>query len=255
MNADTNDTYSVQDMFQTVVTPKDFSTTQSQHNQLPDIHTMPKLDKEAIYLFFKEQCTEQHKMNRIRDKYIDDRHLGLGWGNITYSKYDDGLLEFQFIVRNRQSNETYPVHFFQDKEGKFYTNIPSNGKRTLAKQWCFDKSTWNGTVTDYKNNIKWSGNISNIYGNKNTLEYTETTNMKDGEHQYRYKAEFGTDNTPYGRELKFKATHVSTVNGKSGKPIVTETVYKGDLLALLHDLGLYKGVPLPMKTFKTIIRD
>ena len=76
--------------------------------------------------------------------------------------------------------------------------------------------------------------------------------MKDGEHQYRYKAEFGTDDTPYGRELKFKATHVSTVNGKSGKPIVTETVYKGDLLALLHDLGLYKGAPQPMKTFKTI---
>ena len=253
MNADTNDTYTVQDMFQTVVTPTEFSTTQSQHDQLPDIRTMPKLDKEALYLFYKELNIEQQKMIQIRRQFMQSKSsaLLLDWEPMTYTRYSDGLLEFDFYA-SKEGDSKKHYHVFQDKTGKFYENTSPIGDRTLVKKWSYDKYGRFGTIIDYKNNIKWSGYLAgtNLPTTK-TLEFTETTKIKDKEHLYYYKAEFSCNPKVFDGETKFKTTHISTIDGKSSKPIVTETVYKGLMWPVLDEVGWNKGFPL-RRTFKTI---
>lgn len=254
MNADTNDAYTVQDMFQTVVTPTEFSTTQSQHDQLPDILTMPKLDKEALYLFYKELYGEQQKMIQIRRQFMQSKSsaLLLDWEPMTYTRYSDGLLEFDFYA-SKEGDAKKHYHVFQDKTGKFYENTPPAGNRTLVKKWNYDKYGRFGTIVDYKNNIKWSGYLAGMnLPTTKTLEFTEITKLEDKEHRYYYKAEFSSNPKAFVGETKFKTTHISTINGKSSKPIVTETVYKGVIFwPFLRELGGDKGFP-PMKTFKTI---
>lgn len=254
MNADTNDTYTVQDMFQTVVTPTEFSTTQSQHDQLPDIHTMPKLDKEAIYLYYKESETEFHRMNLKVRALLKDYCLKPGWGQYTYYRYNDGSLGFDIYAHPADgSSKKSRMFFLQKKDGKFYQqSTPLTGERA-EKKWTVEPSRGVGEVYDYKNNMKHSGCLFGTIDNKkNTLEYTESSEKQGKKLEYNYKAEFTKSKTPCGEELKFKATHISIVDGKADKPIVTETVYKGTLLSLLHEVGLYMGYPRPMKTFKTI---
>lgn len=254
MNADTNDTYTVQDMFQTVVTPTEFSTTQSQHDQLPDILTMPKLDKEALYLFYKELDTDYQKMILVRRQFMQRKNpaLLLDWEDRVYSRYSDGLLEFDFYA-SKEGDPKKHYHVFQDKTGKFYENTPPTGNRTLVKKWYLDKRETFGTITDYKNNIKWSGVLTTIapIPAKETFEFTEITKIKDKEHRYDYKAEFSCSPKLFNGETKFKTTHISTVDGKSSKPIITETVYKGLPHAVLNEMGYFKGIP-PIRTFKTI---
>lgn len=252
-SADTNDTYTVQDMFQTVVTPTEFSTTQSQHDQLPDIRTMPKLDKEAIYLFYKEIYREQQKMIQIRRQFMQSKSsaLLLDWEPRIYKRYSDGLLEFDFYA-SKEGDAKKHYHVFQDKTGKFYENTPPVGDRTLVKKWSYDEYGRFGTIVDYKNNIKWSGYLAGMnLPTTKTLEFTETTKIKDKEHRYYYKAEFSSNPKVFDGETKFKTTHISTVDGKNSKPIVTETVYKGVIFwPILHEFGWNKNVPI--RTFKTI---